>query len=92
MRFGCMAFFCNFALLNKDRAVRMPSKYTVLLGALALLFVLCVGCNRKYTQAGDKKKAYKRKYKCKMCVLPADSTQQAMRPLAWAEVSLVVKP
>lgn len=39
---------------------------------IALLLLVALGlsvtsCNRKYANAGDKKKAYKRKYKCKMC-------------------------
>lgn len=44
----------------------------VALAVLALCLVMPLeGCNRRFAHAGDKKKAYKRKYKCKMCHVPS---------------------
>lgn len=34
---------------------------------IAVVGIMGTACNRKYANAGAKKKAYKRKYKCKMC-------------------------
>lgn len=44
----------------------------VALAVLALCLLMPLeGCNRRFAHAGDKKKAYKRKYKCKMCHVPS---------------------
>lgn len=48
----------------------LPLKRIALIATVLCLVLALMGCNRKFAQAGDKKQAYKRKYKCKMCHVP----------------------
>lgn len=46
---------------------KQPIKTIITIVLIAIVSTMGTACNRKYANAGDKKKAYKRKYKCKMC-------------------------
>ena len=66
---------CQFSSIN---SVRRLSKYMKLMLLMVVAIASLAGCNRKYVQGGDKKKAYKRRYKCKKCT-SSDTTWSAQQ-------------